>query len=301
MAKYSEEKVTEIIRLYVEEEKTQKEIADIFGTYNTTIRRILQRNNIPIRSNSQIQRLVELEDIKKHEGTESFDYFIGVLITDGCNTNGAIVLDFAEADKEILDYWNEFLGNKCNINVSYHKVYNTPQYRIAFRNPEIVKYLESFGIVPRKTFNVKLNYVNWNVLRGIIDGDGSIITDKRNDTKRITITSGFEPFLIQIQDFLNGEDIVSYIHKRDNYYVLSVNRQEFVYKMWENMYSNATYFLKRKYEKYGSLVKKFSRCNSVNSGKENSNSNPEPSLRNEEGAETRHGEPKSDLSDMVKV
>lgn len=58
------------------------------------------------------------------------------------------------------------------------------------------------------------------------------------------------------------------------------------------MYKNASYYLKRKYEKFGSLVEKFTSEHSVNSGKEGCASNPEPSLSLEEGAETRHGEPK---------
>ena len=294
MTKFSKEKELEIINLYVNEQKTQKEIACIYNTYNTSIRRVLQRNNIPIRSNSETQRKVSLEDIIHKEGTDSFDYFLGILITDGCNTNGAIVLDFCEENKEILDYWNEFLGNKCNITVSYHKIYKTPQYRISFRSKEVVEYLESFGIIPRKTFNSRLKYINWSVLRGILDGDGSIILDKRQNTLRMTITSGCREFLEQIYDFLHSEDINSFIHQVDSYYVLSINKQEFLYKIYLNMYQNATYFLKRKYEKFGSLVEKFISEHSVNSGKGISNHNPEPSFDVNiiEGAETRHGEPK---------
>ena len=99
MAKFSREKELEIINLYVNEQKTQKEIACIYNTYNTSIRRVLQRNNITIRSNSEVQRKISLEDIIHKEGSDSFDYFLGILITDGCNTNGAIVLDFCEENK----------------------------------------------------------------------------------------------------------------------------------------------------------------------------------------------------------
>lgn len=81
----------------------------------------------------------------------------------------------------------------------------------------------------------------------------------------------------QIQSFLLENKIISYIHPTQNHFNLSVNAQEFVYKMWLNLYKNATYFLRRKYEKYGPVVKKFSTCNTVNSEEENSNSNSEPS------------------------
>ena len=57
------------------------------------------------------------------------------------------------------------------------------------------------------------------------------------------------------------------------------------------MYKNASYFLKRKYDKFGPLVEKFTRQNSVNSGNEETTSNPEPSFSGNiiEGAETRNG------------
>lgn len=296
--KYSKEKELEIIRLYTEEGKTQKEIAEIFKTYNTTIRRILLRNNISIIGNSERQRRVSLKDIKRHEGTDAFDYFIGVLLTDGCNTKGAIVLDFAEQDKEILEYWNEFLGNKCNINISYHKVYKTPQYRIAFRSKEIIPYLESFGIKERKSTDVKFPYLNWSILRGAFDGDGSVFNETDSERLRVTFTSGSEHFLLQIKEFLNKFDIdcsiikVETDHESGGYYRLSIFKQKCIFKFYSNLYLNATYFLKRKYEKFGSLAEKFASEHSVNSGKEICNSNPEPSFLNEEGAETRHGEPK---------
>lgn len=54
--KFGEEKEKEIIRLYTEENKSTLEIANIFETYNTSIRRVLERNNVKIRSCSEAQR-----------------------------------------------------------------------------------------------------------------------------------------------------------------------------------------------------------------------------------------------------
>lgn len=57
--------------------------------------------------------------------------------------------------------------------------------------------------------------------------------------------------------------------------------------MYENLYTNAHFFLKRKEEKFGPLLEKFNRCRLVNSGEGNENHNPEPSP-DREGAEIRH-------------
>lgn len=294
--KYSEEQEKEIIKLYVEENRNTNEIAKIFGTYNTTIRRILLRNNVEIRSYGVARRKVSLEDIKSKEGTPDFDYFIGLLATDGCITGNKIILDFSEANKELLDYWNEFLGNKCNINCSIHKVFKVPQYRIAFSNPEIKNFLKDYGIVPNKTFSLQLPYINWNVLRGIIDGDGCILNRNNGKTLAVVITSGCKEFLEQIQNFYNSHGICSHLKESSRNlnptYDLSVYKSEDVLKIYENIYSNAHYFLKRKEMKFGPLLKKFDKCNLVNSGKEMAT--PIPSqASNEEGVETLYEIPKS--------
>lgn len=294
--KFSDEDINEIIRLYVEEEKTTVEIASKFGTYNTSIKRVLERYNIPIRGVGVARRTIKLEDIKSKEGTDDFDYFIGLLATDGCVTKNNIVLDFAEQNKELLDYWNEFLGNKCNITISIHKIYKTPQYRIQFANPEIKEFLSTYGIVERKTYHLQLKYINWNVLRGIIDGDGCVLEKNEGRTLAIGITSGCKEFLEQIQQFYIENDIKSYLKESNRNlnptYDLYVYKSEDILKIYENLYTNAHYFLKRKEEKFGSLLKKFNRQSLVNSGKEKCNSNPEPSLSSEEGVETLYELPK---------
>lgn len=40
-------------------------------------------------------------------------------------------------------------------------------------------YLATFGITERKSLTLKLKYINWNVLLGIFDGDGSLTKDAR--------------------------------------------------------------------------------------------------------------------------
>lgn len=293
--KFSEEKENEIIRLYIEENRNTNEIAKLFNTYNTSIRRILKRHNVEIRSYGVAQRKVQLEDIKSKEGSSDFDYFIGLLATDGCITGNNVVLDFSEANKELLDYWNEFLGNKCNINISIHKIFKVPQYRIAFKNPEICNYLGEFGIVSNKTFDLTLKYINWDVLRGIIDGDGCISETNHGSTIRIGITSGCRKFLEQIQDFYTKNSITSYLKESSRNlnptYDLYVYNTNDVIKIYNNLYSNAHYFLKRKEMKFGPLLRKLNMESFVNSGKESAT--PIPSQATiVEGVETLNEVPK---------
>lgn len=280
--KFSEDKEQEIIRLYTEEGKNTNEIAKIYGTYNTSIRRVLERNNVEIRSYGVAQRKVELNDIKSKEGTRDFDYFLGLLATDGCITDNRVVLDFSEQNKELLNYWNEFLGNKCNIITSIHKVFKIPQYRIAFRNQDICDYLATFGIIQNKTFNLTLKYMNWDVLRGIIDGDGCITESNHGSTIRIGITSGCKQFLQQIQKFYEEYNITSYLKERVQHnnitYDLYVYNTNDIIKIYNNLYLNAHFFLKRKEEKFGPLLRKLNMESLVNSGKENATPIPNQAL-----------------------
>jgi len=62
------------------------------------------------------------------------------------------------------------------------------------------------------------------------------------------------------------------------YIINLIYKQKDIYKFQNLIYKDASYFLKRKYEKFGPLVEKFTKLVTVNSGKEIATSNPEPSL-----------------------
>lgn len=73
-------------------------------------------------------------------------------------------------------------------------------------------------------------------------------------------------------------------------YDLFVYKTEDLIEIYKHLYDNAHYFLKRKRNNFGPILKKFNISNSVNSVN-GEHPKTEPSLY-EEGAETRNGEPK---------
>ena len=101
---YTSEVKDKIVELYSKEHKNTVEIAKMFNTYNTTIRRILIERKVPLVSIGERLRKVTLDSIKNQEGSPNFDYFLGILATDGCVTGNRVVLEFSENNKEILDY-----------------------------------------------------------------------------------------------------------------------------------------------------------------------------------------------------
>lgn len=103
-----------------------------------------------------------------------------------------------------------------------------------------------------------LNILIGDVLRGIIDGDGCISDTNHGNTLRISITSGCKKFLEQIKEFYNSQGIISYLKESDRNknitYDLYVYNTNDVLNIYNNLYSNAHYFLKRKAMKFGPLL-----------------------------------------------
>lgn len=308
MKKWTKEEISDIIELY-NSGQSCKLIAQKYNCTGGMVQYQLKKQGLTLRSGKGIKhsikhRVVELDVWKSKEGTPDFDYFIGMLASDGCIVHTCIALELK--DKEILDHYNSFLGNVCNINSRVSKVNGNIYYNIKYKNEDIVEYLKDFGIVPRKTNTLKLKYINWNVLRGIFDGDGSIMQDPRTPCSfKFQITSGSIEFIEQLEEFYNSNGISYYIteYSGDNshWYNITVGQGKDIFKIYENMYKDTSCYLSRKHDKFGPLVEKFTRQHSVNSVNGRENQKTEPSLNIEEGAETRNGEPKSEISDMVNV
>jgi hypothetical protein len=240
-------------------------IANKYDTYNTSIRRILLRNNIVLRPVGFDQRKVKDNPFIDINNSE-VQYWIGLLATDGCITNDSIVLQLQEKDKYLLDKYCKFLGGTIKVNKYYNKKYNIFEYYVKFKNPSIKKTLIEYGIIPQKSFNLCLNIpITYSLLRGVIDGDGSIINSK-GQTK-ITIVSGSKLFLEQIKLFLLKEDIKSTIISYKNLFILSIFKQKQIVKLYNFLYNDAIIFLQRKKDKFGPLLEKFNSKNTLNSGK----------------------------------
>lgn len=247
--KYSKDTVKAIITLY-ESGMTQTAIAEQFKTYNTTIRRILAREGIHIRANADIQQKLKLVDLTSLP-KDSFWYLIGLLASDGCVTGNRIVLDFSEKNKSILDKINSLFENKLNITKSIHSKYKVSQYRLSFRNSEIVKYLSQFGIKPSKSLTYNVPKINWPYLRGYFDGDGCIMNETNSKRLRWQITSGSIDFCNTLVDFLKGNKIDAKIYKCKTWYNVIVFKQAHIRKIYDNIYENASIFLEWKKDRFG--------------------------------------------------
>lgn len=235
------------------------ELAKLHNTYNTSIRRVLVRNKIPTRNASEVHSKVVGNPFSTRN--EQVDYWIGFLSADGCLYQGKIEVSTAEVDNLHLDKFITFLGGKIAKIKYLNKRFNTYTYKVAFRHKQSYQDLFTYGLTPNKSLTLSLNIeLNWNILRGIIDGDGcfrKINTKLKHGGKIICeIGTASEDLKIQIVEFLERNNIECSCTKNKNIHLITIRKQNSVITLINNLYINASVFLDRKYSKVCHLIEK---------------------------------------------
>lgn len=274
MSKFTKEKELKIIKLY-KEGKSQKEIALLYNTFNTSIRRVLLRNNILIRGNDKIQRLCKHNPFKRND--EKSDYFLGLLLTDGSiasnitKSSNTICLSLNEKDGYIVEEFRKFISSNLKLQRVFQKLNNSYMNAVSFTNIEVEDWLRRKGNFNNKSFECKIyTPINWNILRGIFDGDGGFHPNSGH--LDFFICGKSLVFMKQIKFFLNKNGFNTYLKERSNsngnsLYYIEIYKIQDVLRLGELMYNNAHIFIKRKYEKWLAFYES-RRAYTLNSGKE---------------------------------
>jgi hypothetical protein len=255
---WKEEDIETIVRLY-KEGISMRNIGTKFSAKSTTIKKVLEQENINI-TRGKIQRNMN-ENYFESIDTEKKAYLLGFLFADGSvyyrkrnNTDeGVLSLEVKESDLSIITLLKEELDSEHKICFSTRGNSNTVSVKIS--STKIVKDLESFGLMPNKTYLLekvvpdKLND-NFKIsfLRGLFDGDGSIYPIEDN---RFGINfTGYS--LSYVQDFQNeinnliGKTNPSKISKKSAYQATWNGGKE-VKKIVSILYKNSQVYLPRKY------------------------------------------------------
>lgn len=239
--KYNEEKIVED---YLKGKNT-KEIADELGTYNTSIRRILLRNGVKVRTQSEAQ--AKTVNVFKDLELEQVQYWLGFLAADGtiAKKENLIALELQKKDLEHLKKYCAFVG------ISYKEIpypkYNTVGYRAFFKNKEVKEYLMQLGITDNKSKTLEIKFeFNSHFIRGVFDGDGyvKLITENRAAYEIATMS---EKFSLQLSTYLKLSGIQHNVTlRKDGIYIIGIYTQSEVDKFHYMIYNNATVFLERK-------------------------------------------------------
>lgn len=268
MRKFTREKEIEIISLY-KKGYSQKEIAEKFNTFNTSIRRVLLRNNILIRGNDKLQRHCKHNPFKRND--EYSEYFLGLLITDGCimykDGRNRINLSLNERDGYLIQEFIKWASPTSKITKIHQKINDSFMWSATISNRESVDFLERAGNFRNKSYHAKLYLpITWSILRGILDGDGGFYKINRDGLK-LSICGKSIELIQQIRHFLEKYGFNPKIQLNRGLYYINLYKENEVLSVGKLLYDNAHIFCKRKYERWLAFYES-RRANGVNSGKE---------------------------------
>lgn len=260
----------EIIRFYKSKPMGYKDIEKKYNLSTPTVIKILkgvEKYNKSIIFNPELK-----ENFFENIDDEYKAYFIGLLISDGnvfidsnkkANRQASISITLDKNDKYILDEFKKVL--KTNTKVTSD---GRGCSQIAVRSNKIAEDLSKYGIIPKKTFITYLPILSDNMMphliRGILDGDGCINSHLIKSGRFLHSISfcGSEQLMSDLSNFLFEKVKLKtkpkvYSYKDKNLSEISVRNINDMFLLGKYLYSNATIFLKRKYNKFNNFIEHY--------------------------------------------
>lgn len=185
---WTPDQVATIIKLYTKKGWTAREIAHKFSTKAEKISKIIKENGFKI-TRRKVNRCLNEEYFDVIDNSEKA-YFLGLLLADGCvRTDGGcerepmVSLELVETDKDILDILKDRLCVGSELKYNKRKNRKNGTFKLSFRSKRIADSLEKYGMCSNKTYaltclpRIESIYIP-HLIRGLIDGDGSIYYSK---------------------------------------------------------------------------------------------------------------------------
>jgi len=138
-------------------------------------------------------------------------YILGLIYTDGnLPTKDKRSFIISNIDLQILEDIKKEFNFTGIINKEHHKKYNKYIYKLKISSHQMRKDLESFGLTPNKTMNLKFPIIPKEYIgdfcRGLWDGDGSVSNPLSRQKTRTLLGSTFvcanKEFIKQLLIFL---------------------------------------------------------------------------------------------------
>lgn len=185
--------------------------------------------------------------------TSPFDaYLIGLLLTDGyvLSDRDGVALDMT--DEDVIKFVAETIGTTYK---SYSDGIHKTKYRILITVPGITGQVARFGVVPNKSLIIpapqllesEKQYIPY-IIRGIIDGDGSVAKTSYGGAQFYIVTMSKE-FANWVVEILTNHFFMDDIHVRQNeegIYRIETANQYNILKLIALVY-NRPYGMNRKY------------------------------------------------------
>lgn len=260
----SEEQLLILKHKYCEESEDLNILAKEFGWDKETLRNLINELGLKKKTNNRINKRIQSNYFSNIDNADKA-YIIGLLFTDGNvskieGKSGRIRLQLQAQDKDILEKIKNILcidselildprGNSC--------------YSLEFSDEQIFNDLSKYNIIPNKTYEV--HHLPTNIpkefltdfIRGLIDGDGSIIFDETmSKDVSLNFTSYHQTIVTELQD------IIDYlINKTDHNKIFFTSAWHCQWRGYNQvltilnlLYKNSNLYIKRKYNLYQNLL-----------------------------------------------
>jgi intein-encoded DNA endonuclease-like protein len=233
----------DVIKSYKEHYSLNK-VAKIFDIHSKTVARILKENNIDYKGRGYASQKVKINPFD-NKTVEDKSYWLGFIAGDGYINQNKNQIVITSIDLEIINNYKLFIGEGLNIQTFYKN--NKPLYVATFSHLEAKDYLVKRGITSNKSKTLKFNVkLNWNIIRGLFDADGSF------SQNRLKITTGSNKTIEQLILFFKEYNIDCKIQdkgKQTCWDVYLLGGKDTIEKVYNYFYNhNPTYFLTRKKE-----------------------------------------------------
>jgi len=192
-----------------------------------------------------------------------FYYFLGLLCTDGHiqfnREKGKYKLIIFTSNKEeremICNLIYSLFKYKASLRSKIYGFSEKPNYEIYISSKKLCEFFENLEVpFGAKSLTIKIpNIIKkcsdaffWNFVRGIFDGDGSIIKLKTNWTFKIA--SGSRIFLEELNDLFLKRGLSSILRKeREHLWLLKLHKKNEINKIYSLIYKNTkNYYYARK-------------------------------------------------------
>jgi len=268
----SEKDKKEMIRLYIDCGYPSTKISKMFNcSYPSCLTAVKKAGLKPRDRSHASQRYKVNEEFFNRIDTEEKAYIVGFIAADGCLTNGALNIVLKGSDDLHLHKILKAMSSTHPVKISKVKDERKKFKNLCKRcsvgigNQILYASLKNLGLTENKTFTVKpIEGIPKEFLkdfwRGVIDGDGSIITCTENRwnsgrkyyrinyTGNVFMVDGFRQF---IRDNFNYEGyLVKYksTNGNDFYYSIDYGGIEKVRNICKLLYEDSNIYLDRKYE-----------------------------------------------------
>lgn len=270
----------EQIKQLISDYESGKSLNKLKGEYHisdVSIKKYLTENGVKIRSHRESRFKYPFNEYYfDNIDTEEKAYWLGFLYADGfivknhSKKRGHDILGVTLAESEPIEKLTKALNCKKPVYQYTNNGYteNALKYRGIFPSDHMVQQLEKWGVVERKTFELKFpDFLDQELIphfiRGYFDGDGSVFYHKQKHEDKEYINLGIticgtESFLKSFAKACNIEEHVIYkdFRKETDCWSIKLASNIQCLEMYHFMYKNAKdSLLTRKKEKFDNFIK----------------------------------------------